>query len=655
MAQIFPSSIIRLYKNIPLNISYEHSIYFSSVEEQTSYFGNSNRIYETLQPHSYQRVSIGVIRINKPYKDVYDVNYMSFLNSGNNSTAQSTNPYLTKWFYAFVLQAKYINDEVTQLVYAVDVIQTWLPYINLLPCYIERQHTATDNIGDNLMPEPIRAGDYVYHEVKKSDIQAVVTQWGDGFTDFYDEKAIYVLSPYKPVYYQIDPAPGWEIDIEPAGGRIVNGMYSGLYVAKFVFDPNYGTGGITPEEQVNAFLKKLTDTLKGDEVIAIYTAPASFDVEVVGNRDIMQVVDKDYNWVFHPATGGSARQPHNNKLYTAPYSFLHALTPDGDTMDYCYEYFSNFLYPDTSPTIYPVCAFKLSGVVSGAPEMQFVPFHYKTIDDYNMNERIVMGNYPMNSWTIDSFRAWLAQNKARLLVQAYSDITDTVYQGGMVVSNVMDRNITDLRNISQGKADYLDGQRRYFGTYQSFNKQDAQNLLYTKFGPMELGFTDKDLLEAFRISSNSLENTLRVLADIYVASSKGSLAKGSQSTSIDISRNEKYVHLYHTHVNDYYATIIDQFFDRYGYAIKQLTTPNLCTRQYWTYIKTADAHVEPKTDLNGNVIQGISQTDREIIETILNRGITFWNGVQVLAGVVVGDYTVNNGYNPILSATQGGD
>lgn len=60
---------------------------------------------------------------------------------------------------------------------------------------------------------------------------------------------------------------------------------------------------------------------------------------------------------------------------------------------------------------------------------------------------------------------------------------------------------------------------------------------------------------------------------------------------------------------------VDDFFDRFGYAVGLLKIPNVNTRPIWNYVKTSEAHI------GGD----IPEHYREQICDMLNNGVTFWN------------------------------
>ena len=404
--QVEPNSTIELYKNIPLNVGYEHTIFFPSEAAQSTYF--NGMAHQTFQKQSYQRVSKGVIRLAARYTNVYGVNYMRFKNAGIRPQSEGSpfNPYLDKWFYAFVLNAEYINEEVCELTYTLDVMQTWFFDAKLKPCYVEREHTDNDAIGANLLPEPVHTGEYQFTEVGTSN--STTSPW---FL-FYKDMRIYVLTSSE-----IDPQTGTGSTV---AGQMINGVYSGLKIKVFTVDNT----GIT---DLNNYLVAMADALISDRIVAVYTAPNKFgtgsstptptSLEVPRPHMVSgQVVDGwTYTETISTGTGTiTTTRPHNNKLYTSPFTLLHATAPDGSVQDYLYEYF-------TSTNAF----FQASGVASGQPEMQLVPQYYKNVVN-NLNERMVYNGWPMNAWGVDAYRAWLAQNQGRMNIQAVSGAFNVV-------------------------------------------------------------------------------------------------------------------------------------------------------------------------------------------------------------------------------------
>ena len=143
MAYITPNNRILLLHNIPMDMEYENTMWWIDQATQTSTMQSFTKY--TCAPTTYQRVNRNAVRVEHNADTLYDVNYMMF---------QNTN-FGNKWFYAFVEKIDYINDAVSEITYRIDEIQTW--YFDFTPMYsyVERCHSATDSIGDNIVAETI--------------------------------------------------------------------------------------------------------------------------------------------------------------------------------------------------------------------------------------------------------------------------------------------------------------------------------------------------------------------------------------------------------------------------------------------------------------------------------------------------------------------
>ena len=152
---IEPNSKVWICRDIPLDNSYEHTIAWGLTTNQTDYFLSKvkkvNGVPFAFNNVSYQRVSLGKIRLQKPVNDLYDCNYMVFQNTG----------FGNKYFYAFITNVEYVNNVTSEISYEIDILQTWWFEAHPCDCFIERQTPAIDRIGNNLVDEGLELGDYV--------------------------------------------------------------------------------------------------------------------------------------------------------------------------------------------------------------------------------------------------------------------------------------------------------------------------------------------------------------------------------------------------------------------------------------------------------------------------------------------------------------
>lgn len=151
--EINPNTSIYLLRGIPLDNTYNDTLYFATASAQLAYFQGklSNNGGVSFTKQTYQRVGRNRCRLEISADKIYNVNYMFFQNTA----------YGSKWFYAFVTNVEYINDAVSEISYEIDVIQTYMFDWKLGMSFIDREHAATDAAGDNLMSEPFDVGDYV--------------------------------------------------------------------------------------------------------------------------------------------------------------------------------------------------------------------------------------------------------------------------------------------------------------------------------------------------------------------------------------------------------------------------------------------------------------------------------------------------------------
>lgn len=377
--QIQPNSIIKLCSGVPIDSSYKDTIYFTSKSEQKSYF--ESKVSKTMDKASFQRINgqQGVVRMSANAETIYDCNYMMF---------QNTN-YGSKWFYAFITNIEYVNDKVSNIYFSIDVMQTWFLFdCTLKECFVEREHSKTDNIGDNLVPENLEYGDYVsstFEQFTSSDLPS-------GGNNIVAPLSIVVACTFNKDYTDI------------AGGYYSH-LYSGL---NFITFPNTSTGASECEEWLSN-----VPAAKYDGIVAIFLMPTNFITDETGNNKVYTSTKLK---LIINMFGIDGYQIKNNKLYTYPYNFLYVTNFQGNSATYCYEYFSD-----------SVCNFTLTGSMDCNPEVMVVPNNYKGVAT-NYDEKLTLQGYPQLGWNTDSFKAWLAQS-ATSTIAGYgsSAIIDSSY------------------------------------------------------------------------------------------------------------------------------------------------------------------------------------------------------------------------------------
>lgn len=345
--QIVPNSTIHILHGCPLDNTYRDTIHFTDASSQASYFAGLTKY--TLNNYTYVRKE-NVLRVELRNDNLYDCNYLMFKNTA----------YGNKWFYAFITNTEYVNNETTAITYEIDVMQTWKFDYTIHPSFVEREHVVLDTVGSNLVPENFETGEYIADDFdgtgKMSGFSIVVAAT---FDSNYDD--------------------------------VAGGMYSNIYsgVTYNIFG-NYS--------DANSFIDGAVSRNKAEGIVSVFMMPSSF-VSNVGETIKMFDIEKSKK-----LDNFEGYIPKNKKLFTYPYNFLYVTNLNGNSAEYRYEYFST----DT-------CKFGLAGDMSCNPQVVLYPQNYKGVVA-NYNEKMILDGFPQCTYNTDSFKAWLAQSGASSLV-----------------------------------------------------------------------------------------------------------------------------------------------------------------------------------------------------------------------------------------------
>lgn len=523
---IEPNTTIRVLKNVPLDPSFDHTIYFESASAQTSYFQSKTKY--TLDRQSYQRVQRGYMRINIQAENLYDCNYVMFQNTA----------FGNKWFYAFIKSVEYINHTVSQIEFEIDVMQTWFFDYTLDRCFVDREHSATDGLFENIVVENLNLGDEYVCNAK----------------DSFDMNNMYVC-----VLVNRKTAVG------TAESKTINNIYTPVNVLA-------GVPSTDPSS-----MDALLDEYQEGDIIAVYQYPAilgddSTTTPAVYNKTIVENL-----------TTIDGYQPRNKKLFSHPYNFILVSNNSGQTATYKWEDWQTGTMIGTRGT------FQIKGVFVSTPAVICYPRNYRGIANA-YDDGLVLSNFPQCPWSGDIFKAWWAQNKASFVTSGITSVIGTASTG--VVPGLTALAVTGNPGIAA-----------------------AVGSRAMKLGAAAAGVS---------AAANSA-NSVAKMQDIKNTPSQTHGQTQTDSLNPGIGRME--FDFYSMSIKAQYARIIDEYFDRYGYATKRNKIPNRNVRPHWTYTKTI-----------GCTISGsIPADDAVAICEIYNNGITFWKN-----GDEVGNYNLDN-------------
>lgn len=473
---ISPESKIIILSNIPLDTRYQNTIYFASAAAQSEYFQSKAKY--TRNNYTYQRVNLGTIRVDIRAENLYDCNYLMFQNSA----------FGTKWFYAFITSVDYVNNETSDIHYEIDVMQTWFFDFAMNQCFVEREHTETDVIGEHIESEPVATGEYVFN----------------GYEMVLDLRSMVVA-----------------IAIVDVDGESKGTLYDGIYGAAqiFVYDS-------TDTQSINAKINEYTQ--KYDSIIGMYMFPKQLIGGVIPDSHLINTSQSAMSTVVlaDAITGTESLDgyvPKNKKLYTYPYNFYHVDNANGGELSLRYEFFQN-LKP----------AVEISGTITQPIACVLRPCSYKGVAGYSVlggytslnTESIQLGGYPICSWNVDAYQAWVAQNAIPLGAKtAISAVPSAI--GGALTGGVVGAGAAVVSTVAS------------------------------------------------------------VLSQVYSASIASDISKGSQNNGgANVANRKQNFYGGRCSVTAEYARIIDDFFTRYGYGVKRVKLPNRSSRPHWNYVKT---------------------------------------------------------------------
>ena len=482
-----------------------------------------------------------------------------------------------KWFYAFVTRVEYINNITCALYYTIDVIQTYMFDWVLHQCMIERQHSTTDVAGDNLIPEGLELGDYI-----NSDSGSLYAP--NSALDTYSY--LICAGVTESAYHQLE-----QYADESAYFQLV--AYQFAAIAYFKCDQG---GDGSPID----ILDYLNENNQIDAIVSITFIPKSFSLSAATHSR---------NFDINKPANLNGYAPTNKKLLTYPYCYLDVYNDQNEHQELRYELFNT-----------ASCNFKMYDIVSANPEAVLLPQNYNNISE-SPETGLSLSGYPQIPYFNDAYKAWQALNYDQMAVSRQISAQEMAFaKRGLGISQKQ----LELNTVVGGANAVLD-------TAGSIASLNAVGAAKSVIQGMALGAnygyeTQKNDLSRSRAEYDYYSTLLRQSADESRARNlPNSPHVGSSASAVSTSMKGFWYNL--KSIRYQYAERIDKYFTMFGYAQKIVAIPNIRARQYFTFIKT-----------NGSCVTGlIPQDDREVIDTIFDRGIRFWTDYTHFE-----DYTVNN-------------
>ena len=375
MAVITPQSDVYLLK-VPLEINDINQLTFSNATTQYNYFNSLPKL--SVNNFTYQRKD-GTIRYGANFDSLINYNYVMYRNDA----------FSNKWFYAYVTDMQYLNDNVTAITIKTDVWQTWQFDLTFKRTFVEREHVNSDTIGEHTLDEGLELGDYV--------INSSTTLKPDKATTDYNGNAINWILP---IVFQVTE------------------LVSGLSISSSMYDSSYNNVfsglkyfAVTSYSSARDIINRYDNAGKGDSIIAIFLAPKEFlqGAKVFGELGYNVYIPQDNGYastllstttVSRPATV-NGYTPKNNKLFVYPFSYVYVTNNVGTDTTFRFEDFES-----ATPKFY------IGGALGQGCTTKLCPVSYKK---YTSNAEVfeygVTGaKYPVCAWSSDYYTNWVTQN-----------------------------------------------------------------------------------------------------------------------------------------------------------------------------------------------------------------------------------------------------
>ena len=368
---IAPSTTVTLCKGVPLVKGSEDTLYFASASAQASTIASFG--FVTFTEYTYQRNSIkNTIRIGLPMgssgsNSAIRANYCIF----NNSAFEGKN------IYCFVDSVDYVNNNTIDVTFTIDAMQTFMFDYTLKQCYVEREHSVTDRVGDNLTPEDFGA------------LPAVIADYSQ---DLVFKKNAGTPKYTCAIYYIKNCGVGTDgtIDMETydVNGVVANNIYTATDFKSVV-----GNAGDIDDE--------IEDIIHdGGAIVGIQMLPYGLITAADNNNGIINEtqIQKPSN-IIDPTDPNYFYAPKNKKLMTYPYCYLTVTNNLGEERQYRWEWFSGVSEVE----------FRWYGAYLPTPDTAAVPLNYKGMP-VCYGERVSYNTFPTSPWSEDSFTQWWLRN-----------------------------------------------------------------------------------------------------------------------------------------------------------------------------------------------------------------------------------------------------
>ena len=357
-----------------------------------------------------------------------------------------------------------------------------------------------------------------------------------------------------------------------SGISILNNVISGLDLFLFKITSRADLFNIV------LFIARTNDDGKIEDINNMFIIPnACINSSILNQHTFPYALGStSINCVYYTVPMSGDEQVFNPITFNTSIAKRHSFSNFKPKNNKCYVYPYNYLLVTNnqgSENIYKYedfsgnkCVFENQLAVSIGISGRIVPKNYKG-ESYSYDESLPLGKYPTCGWSGDAFTNWLTANAVNIPSQIVGNVIGSVTQ-----------------------------------------------------------FASGNVVGGLTSVANTVANTI---GQFYQASLLPNIKGGQAQGDISFSGNSMGFTFREMRVKNQFMQIIDDYFTRFGYAVKSLAMPNITGRKYWNYV-----------EIGANEEIGYGEVPAKYMDTINNacrRGVTIWHD-----HANVGNYSLDN-------------
>ena len=573
---------LQFLQNAGLNVTQEHTIHFQSENAQDTFW--SARVITTADVGDQNILSRVLeetpVAYGKPKQELLGINYCRLLQDG-------------KWWYFFIVNKKYINDNTTNLTMKLDVLQTFLIGIDysIAESFVEREHQDRIDILQNRIynvePESVGYGSK-YKLISGSRIYPADDQGSrDVFnlsplyfacitgTDWLTNKGIPQYNPFSQLETLIVP-----------------------FVAKqYLIGHNYKVSSWNDQTQI----------------YNVMTLSQIFDKLIKGMNNIVSVTVLPY----YMGAVGVAVDASNTTYFVKGQGFGKVTI---DNVDY------GIMLPQATYGVSYIDSIANPSNINELPSKNNLknikfesklftyPYYYHQMTDHNSEPQTFRNEYCPKQMDIYHQTSFEGIIKDKTGIEGYSLLPQATYsadQEQFIRINNMELPLTSdawINYYNNNKASVQTGVLAQIGQgILGAGTQIVSGALggnpLAVFGAIQTGIS----------TIGSITSTLQKQSDLK--NSPDTVRNVGNGAQYYISNDMVYFRLFTYSITDEFREKLFEYFYRYGYATKTFKVPDINTRYYFNYLQTIGA----------NIVSNIDNEYITEIKGILDRGVTFWH------------------------------